>query len=362
LVSLLRAPHDTDPQIRQILREERREFLEVVRKSYSQAAAYVLLLIRVEWELRDLADLLWIGVETLRKRIARCADLAGMQPTLFDGIDHIDPDFTPTRRARTVRAAGLGRPSSIGYPRASAQRGMRFAVDACATRPRKDRRAARRVRVERARLHVHHVEADLRARLPMNAADYQAKLIACELTRRFPPDSGDKLAGAVANAQVDLNPHQMDAARRLLGLPGEIIQTDVSVDETPLGNMATEQQSGIQRAISERNARYFEAEVEKLDGWADDLKVGLEREIKDLDRQIKEARHAARSALTLEEKLAVQKQIKALEAQRSHKRKSLFEAQDRVDAQRDEMIAKVEGRLQQSASATQLFLLRWQLG
>ena len=35
------------------------------------------------------------------------------------------------------------------------------------------------------------------------------------------------------------------------------------------------------------------AEAEKLDGWADDLKVGLEREIKEIDRQIKEARRAA---------------------------------------------------------------------
>jgi hypothetical protein len=130
LANLLRAPHDTDPQIRQILREERKEFLEVVRASYSQAAAYVLLLIRVEWELRDLADLLWIGVKTLRKRIEGCAELAGVQPTLFDGIDHIDSDFTPTRRMRAARAAGLGRPPFIGYSSASAQRGMRFAVDA----------------------------------------------------------------------------------------------------------------------------------------------------------------------------------------------------------------------------------------
>lgn len=56
--------------------------------------------------------------------------------------------------------------------------------------------------------------------------------------------------------------------------------------------------------ISERNGKLFEEEAAKLDGWADDLKVGLEREIKDLDRQLKEARRAARAALTLEEKLA----------------------------------------------------------
>ena len=130
LSNLLKAAHDTDPQIRQILREERREFLEVVRASYSQAAAYVLLLIRVEWELRDLADLLWIGVETLRKRIERCAELAGVQPALFDGIDHIDPDFTPTRRMRANRSAGVGRPASIGYSRPRAQLGMRLAGDA----------------------------------------------------------------------------------------------------------------------------------------------------------------------------------------------------------------------------------------
>ena len=81
--------------------------------------------------------------------------------------------------------------------------------------------------------------------------------------------------------------------------------------------MTQQRQAAIQRGISERNARFFEAEADKLDGWADDLKIGLEREIKELDRQIKEARRAATTALTLEEKLAGQKQIKALEAQRN---------------------------------------------
>lgn len=128
LASLLRAPHDSDPEFRQVLREERLAFLEVVRGSYSQAAAYVLLLIRVEWELRDLADLLWIGVETLRRRMARCAELAGVQPTLFDGVDQIDPDFEPTRRMRASLPASVGRPASIGYSRSHAQMGMRLAL------------------------------------------------------------------------------------------------------------------------------------------------------------------------------------------------------------------------------------------
>lgn len=93
-------------------------------------AAYVLLLIRVEWELRDLAALLWISVETLRNRMARCAELVGIQPTLFDGIDQIDLKFEPTRRMRPAPSADVGRPASIGYSCGHAQLGMRLAVGA----------------------------------------------------------------------------------------------------------------------------------------------------------------------------------------------------------------------------------------
>ncbi len=46
----------------------------------------------------------------------------------------------------------------------------------------------------------------------MSLTDYHAKYIAFELTRRFPSDNPERLAGAVASAQVDLNPHQVDAA------------------------------------------------------------------------------------------------------------------------------------------------------
>jgi len=128
-----------------------------------------------------------------------------------------------------------------------------------------------------------------------------------------------------------------------------------------LDGITKDRQAAIQQDISERNARFFEAEAEKLDGWADDLKVGLERELKELDRQIKEARRAAAAALTLEDKLAGQKQIKALESQRNQKRRSLFEAQDEVDRQREELIALIEGKLQQKTESILLFTIRWVL-
>ena len=130
---------------------------------------------------------------------------------------------------------------------------------------------------------------------------------------------------------------------------------------TTLQAQIDQQQERIRKGISERNARFFEMEADKLDGWADDLKVGLERELKDLERQIKEARRVATVALTLEEKLAGQKAVKALEAERSNKRRSLFDAQDRIDAQRADLIAQIEGKLDQKVGLDSLFTIRWRL-
>ena len=50
------------------------------------------------------------------------------------------------------------------------------------------------------------------ATLPQTLTPYHAKYYAYELTRRCPPDSDDRLANALVDAQVDLNPHQIDAA------------------------------------------------------------------------------------------------------------------------------------------------------
>jgi len=69
---------------------------------------------------------------------------------------------------------------------------------------------------------------------------------------------------------------------------------------------------------------------------------------------------AATSALTLEEKLAGQKQIKALESQRNHKRRSAFDAQDEVDRQRGELIARIEGSYTENDLAS-MFRIRWSM-
>ena len=62
---------------------------------------------------------------------------------------------------------------------------------------------------------------------------YHAKYYAYELTKSCPSDSLEKLAGAVASAQVDLNPHQVDAA--LFAFQSPLSKGALLADEVGLG-------------------------------------------------------------------------------------------------------------------------------
>lgn len=159
---------------------------------------------------------------------------------------------------------------------------------------------------------------------------------------------------------------------------GRIIPTDVAgklfsliaADVRPLRELIVDsrleaeinrQQVDARQKISERNGRLLEEEASKLDGWAEDLKVGLEREIKDIDRQLKEARRAASAALTLEDKLNGQKQVKKLESERNEKRRKLFVAQDEIERRRDKLIETVQAKLEQKVTLEPVLSIRWRI-
>src|SRR5579863_5688102 len=67
----------------------------------------------------------------------------------------------------------------------------------------------------------------------MLTTDCQAKYFAYDLTRRYAPDSAERMAGAVAGAQVTLNPHQVDAA--LFAFSSPLSKGALLADEVGLG-------------------------------------------------------------------------------------------------------------------------------
>jgi len=113
-----------------------------------------------------------------------------------------------------------------------------------------------------------------------------------------------------------------------------------------------------QEAIAAGQAKaraWLDQEIEKLDDWADDLKAGLDLQIKELDAKIKQLKRAKAFAVGLDDKLACEREYKSLEKERSSLRRRLFDAQDEIDAKRDEIIGAIEDRLKAHEEIETLF-------
>ncbi|OOF84303.1 DEAD/DEAH box helicase [Rodentibacter ratti] len=155
---------------------------------------------------------------------------------------------------------------------------------------------------------------------------------------------------------------QVDDPEKLLRLPAIIVDTAVNSSPQNMltGDMVQRCQALLNQA-TERNLGYFEQEVQKLDDWVDDLKQGLEQEIKETDRQIKEVRRTAATAATLEEKVAWQKKQRELENKRSKQRRELFDKQDEIENQRNRLIEDLEEQLKQQVEEKELFFIEWEM-
>ncbi len=153
-----------------------------------------------------------------------------------------------------------------------------------------------------------------------------------------------------------------ETCEKLMQVPAHVSNLQAEMGYLQQVLIATTRDNAINAKLAEvqaRNAKFFDEEVNKLDRWTEDLKRGLEAEIKDLDQKIREQKKASALMATLAEKLEAQKQIKELETIRSRKRRELFDAQDQIDAKRDEMIKQVEARLTHRQRSGNVALIHW---
>lgn len=154
-----------------------------------------------------------------------------------------------------------------------------------------------------------------------------------------------------------------EIAERMLMLPARQL-SPVCIEEAVvvcLNNKVEEMNQAILSFSSERNNRFFDEEMEKLDSWADDMKLALEREISDLDQEIQLRKSEARKISRLEEKIKAQRTIKDLERKRIEKRQNLYKAQDEIDEKKELLLNKIEKMLKQKVEWECLFMIKWKL-
>ena len=155
-----------------------------------------------------------------------------------------------------------------------------------------------------------------------------------------------------------------DLVEHIWSIPGSVELTDTTIPAKFIDQL--EQIKSIQINETTEQAkkealRLFDEQVEKLDTWAEDMKLGLEREIQDLSQTIRLMKNEARKADTIEARLAAQREIKSNEALLKRKRADLFAEHDRIEEQKDRLTDNLEQLLSLRSEKQSLFTLKWRM-
>jgi hypothetical protein len=172
-------------------------------------------------------------------------------------------------------------------------------------------------------------------------------------------DQQSLVFAGIDSAGAEISPETM---QKLFKVKAAIKQADISSEvRTKLDELINSQLLQLNERLQASNRQVFHDEIERLDAWAEDIKLSLEIEIKQLDQQIKLLKSSAKKIDNLEEKVQAQRQVKNLESQRNEKRKELFAAQDKIDQEKEEVLSRIEQNMTIKSETKELFTIGWRI-
>jgi ERCC4-related helicase len=133
---------------------------------------------------------------------------------------------------------------------------------------------------------------------------------------------------------------------KLMTLPGKVTATNIAVQIPE--KLIADNKIAVQLKIDEENKKLFIEETEKLDAWSEELKNGLQRELKTLRKTIserKKALQAAKTTCTLAEMLSIKDEINNLESSLKKKQRDLYAEEDRIEAENERLQEETRTKL-----------------
>lgn len=154
-----------------------------------------------------------------------------------------------------------------------------------------------------------------------------------------------------------------EQARRLFTLPAsELGGCQPSPDiEAKLGELLGTDRREIFDKLEEKNAAFFEGELDKLDRWGEDQRASLKMALRELEDQIKDTRRNARLAGSLPEKLRLEREKRNLDNKRDEAWKRYELAAKEIEARKDGLMDEIEKRLKQHVQENNLFTIKWKV-
>lgn len=153
-----------------------------------------------------------------------------------------------------------------------------------------------------------------------------------------------------------------DIVNSMLSLPAEIVGACPS--ESPELVQLRETRLGTQQEqVEEVNKQYYLDECDKLDAYSEDLKEGLQRKRKELDKLIKEKEKEFRTStnLPLDKIISMKDEINKLKDKRKKMQREIYQQEDEIDQQRDKLQEEIRQKLNRTAKITHIMTIAFEV-
>ena len=153
-----------------------------------------------------------------------------------------------------------------------------------------------------------------------------------------------------------------DTINSMLELPATVVSA--SARETEALQVARQQRLELQRQqVEESNKKYYLEECDKLDAYSEDLKEGLQRDLKELKKAITEKKKLFRAstALPLSEMLAMKDEINKLELKRKKMQREIYDREDEIDAEKERLQEEVRRKLEGNCTTQNIMVIEFEV-
>lgn len=153
-----------------------------------------------------------------------------------------------------------------------------------------------------------------------------------------------------------------DMVNRIMELPAEVIG-ETGADSAELDALRQANVERQKEEIDRINKEYFLDECNKLDAFSEDLKDGIQRELKDLNKEITEKKRDFKGSTDkpLAEMLEMKEEITRLEEKRKRMRREIYDREDEIDKQNERLQDEIRGKLKGSSTMEHAMTIEFEI-
>lgn len=153
-----------------------------------------------------------------------------------------------------------------------------------------------------------------------------------------------------------------DTANGMLELPAVVLGG--GVQENAELQAVRQQRLELQRQqVEESSKQYYLEECDKLDAYSEDLKEGLQRQLKELKKAIAEKKKLFRvsTSLPLNEMLTMKDEINNLELKRKKMQRDIYAREDEIDAEKERLQEEIRHKLEGTCTTQNIMVIEFEV-